>query len=54
MDYIDEKDTDILDTEEFELILDPVEDKDFIEKWGLMGDIDSDFDVAELTNQEKE
>lgn len=43
----EEKTLDMLDEEEFELILDPVEDKEFIEEMGLAGDrvpgLDEDF-----------
>lgn len=54
MDNNEEKTLDLLDEEEFELILDPVEDKEFIEKWGLTGDRTPDFDVEESLNKENE
>ena len=34
------------DMEEFVAVLDPVEDKDFIEKWGIELDIDTSVDLG--------
>lgn len=46
MNYENEKVED-LDVTEFEVVLDPVKDKEFIEKWGLEQDVIPFFEVDE-------
>lgn len=50
----EEKNLDMLAEEEFELILDPVEDKGFIEEMGLAGDRvpGLDEDLADSKSEE--
>lgn len=54
MDANAEKTLDMLEEADFELILDPVEDKEFIDKWGLEEDRIPELDSNELDSDGQE